>query len=77
MARYVATVDLWDAGNREALDSGALVLQPGQWIRAGQDALSRFYRHNRATGHVVAFHGPRGRATRQMRGYIASGKGRA
>lgn len=73
MARYLPAVDLWHAPTREALDAGRLSLQPGQWIKAGPGPLSRFYRHNPATGHVVAFHGPHGAATRKMRAYIASG----
>lgn len=73
MARYQTAPDLWDAATRARLDAGTLQLQPGQWIRLG-DMLSRFYRHNPATGHVVAFHGPKGKATRQMREYVAAGK---
>lgn len=71
MARYVAAPDLWDASTRADLDAGRLTLQPGQWVRLG-DQISRFYRHNPATGHVVAFHGPR--ATRKMSAYVAAGR---
>lgn len=71
MARYQKAPDLWDPTTREALDAGKLVLQPGQWVQLGPDMLSRFYRHNPATGHVVAFHGPNGAATRKLRAYVA------
>lgn len=70
MARFQTAPDLWDEATRAALDAGTLILQPGQWVRLG-DMLSRFYRHNRATGHIVAFHGPRGLATRKLREYVA------
>lgn len=70
MARFQPAPDLWDADTRAALDAGTLQIQPGNWIRLG-DMLSRFYRHNPATGHVVAFHGPRGAATRKLREYVA------
>lgn len=73
MARYTPAPDLWHAPTREALDAGRLTLQPGQWIKCGPGPLSRFYRHNPATGHVVAFHGPAPHATRKLRAYVASG----
>jgi hypothetical protein len=77
MAKYLPTVDLWNAANREALDAGTLKLQPGQWIKCGGHTLSRFYRHNPRGGHIVAFHGEPGNqaiATRKMREYVASGR---
>lgn len=71
MARFQPAPDIWNPATRAALDSGALTLQPGQWIRLGDGGqLSRFYRHNPATGHIVAFHGLRGAATRKMREYV-------
>ena len=73
MGRFVKAPDLWDAATRAALDAGTLRLQPGQWIKCGPGHLSRFYRHNPATGHVVAFHGPAPMATRKLRAYLASG----
>lgn len=75
MARFQTAPDLWDADTRAALDAGILVLQPGQWFRLGAGGqLSRFYRHNPATGHVVAFHGRNGWATRKMREYVKAGR---
>lgn len=73
MARYIPAPNLWDAATRAALDAGTLRLQPGQWIKLGEGGgaiRSRFYRHNPATGHVTAFHGPAGAATRKMREYV-------
>lgn len=71
MAKFQPAVDLWDNDTRAALDAGTLRLQPGQWIRTGSVELSRFYSHNPATGHVVAFHGPDGIATRKLRQFVA------
>lgn len=72
MARFIPAPDLWNPDTRAALDAGRLTLQPGQWIRLGEGGqLSRFYRHNMATGHVVAFHGREGWATRKLRAYVA------
>jgi len=70
MAQFQKAPNLWDAATREALDAGTLKLQPGNWINL-DGMMSRFYRHNPATGHVVAFHGPKGGATRKMRAYVA------
>lgn len=72
MARFIPAPDLWNPDTRAALDSGALTLQPGQWIKTGEGPLSRFYRHNAATGHVVAFHGGKGWATRKFRAYVGA-----
>lgn len=65
MARFVKAPDIWAMD-----DSERAKLQPGQWVRLGESGqLSRFYRFNAATGHVVAFHGPH--PTRKLRQYIA------
>lgn len=73
MARFIPAPDLWNPATRAALDAGTLTLQPGQWIKLGDGGqLSRFYRHNPATGHVVAFHGRDGWATRKLRAYVES-----
>ena len=45
--RYLPTLDLWAPGMTEALYSGALKLQRGQWVRCGQERPSRFVRANR------------------------------
>ncbi len=42
--RYTRTIDLWDSATSQAIHSGQLKLQPGQWIRCGSDNLSRFVR---------------------------------
>lgn len=70
MARFIPAPDLWNPDTRAALDSGALRLQPGQWIKCGPGPLSRFYSHNPATGHVTAFHGSGAWATRKLRAYV-------
>ena len=65
MAKFVPTPDIWTLD-----DTARAALQPGQWIKCGDSphGLSRFYRFNPATGHVVAFHGPN--ATRKLRAYV-------
>jgi hypothetical protein len=52
--KYLPTIDLWNPGMTEALYSGALKLQRGQWVRCGQAAPSRFIRANR--NHIWAVH---------------------
>jgi hypothetical protein len=42
--RYTTAIDLWDYHVAEAVYSGKLKLQPGQWVRCGSDNLSRFVR---------------------------------
>jgi hypothetical protein len=64
MAKFSAPVDIWNLD-----DSERAKLQPGQWIKCGDNPhLSRFLRFNPATGHVLAFHGPN--ATRQFREFL-------
>lgn len=71
MARFVKAPDIWAMD-----DSERAKLQPGQWVRLGESGqLSRFYRFNAATGHVVAFHGPN--PTRKLRQYVAGEKAAA
>lgn len=57
MAKYVKAIDVWAYG--EAIMSGQIKLQPGQWIKLGDDneKLSRFHHANK--GHITAFHYPR------------------
>jgi len=40
--RFQSTIDLWADGVIDALHSGALRLQPGQWVRCGNARASRF-----------------------------------
>jgi len=47
--KYLPTIDLWAAGMTEALYSGALRLQRGQWVRCGQAKPSRFVRATRSS----------------------------
>jgi len=42
--KYLPTIDLWSSGIIDALHSGALRLQRGQWVRCGQERPSRFVR---------------------------------
>ena len=42
--KYLPTIDLWSSGIIDALHTGALKLQRGQWVRCGQERPSRFVR---------------------------------
>lgn len=42
MAKYIKTIDLWDQTNVDAVVSGALKLQRGQWVTCGTGPKSRF-----------------------------------
>jgi hypothetical protein len=57
MAKYIKAIDIWAYG--EAVMSGQIKLQPGQWVRLGpdNDKLSRFHHANKS--HICAFHYPR------------------
>ena len=41
--RYLETINLWAPGITEALRSGQLKLQRGQWVRCGSVHPSRFF----------------------------------
>jgi hypothetical protein len=46
--KFAPILDLWDNGVQDALYSGALRLQRGQWIKCGKDSRpSRFVRANK------------------------------
>ena len=52
--KYIKAIDLWTYG--DAVRSGQLKLQSGQWIRLGPDGqLSRFRRATK--NYIEAFHG--------------------
>ena len=57
MAKYIKALDIWAYG--DAVRTGQIKLQKGQWIRLGDDNknLSRF--HSANPGHIRAFHYPR------------------
>lgn len=40
--KYTKAVDLWNISNLEAVVSGKLKLQRGQWVRCGNSRPSRF-----------------------------------
>jgi hypothetical protein len=62
--KYLPKIDVWAPGITEALRSGALRLQPGQWIECGTGSRkyghypSRFSHVTRGGGIIVAYHGP-------------------
>lgn len=52
--KYIKAIDLWTYG--DAVRSGQLRLQSGQWVRLGPDGqLSRFRRATK--NYIEAFHG--------------------
>jgi len=61
--KYLPTIDLWSSGIIDALHSGALRLQRGQWVRSGQERPSRFVRATPAS--IWAIH-PRPGQDRQF-----------
>lgn len=40
--KYLPAIDLWDNATQQAVLSGQIKLQSGQWVRCGSDKLSRF-----------------------------------
>jgi len=70
--RFRRTVDLWQPGTLEALRSGRLRLQTGQWVRCGQQRPSRFVAVKRS-GVIWAVHpeGSRGVTNDRFRALIA------
>jgi hypothetical protein len=56
MAKYIKAIDVWDYS--DAIMSGQIKLQTGQWVKLGKDnkKLSRFHHANRF--HITAFHYP-------------------
>jgi hypothetical protein len=69
MARYIKAIDAWQYG--EAIRNGQIKLQPGQWIRLGENGtLSRYYKTNGSV--ITAFHYPN--ATKRFRQYVAATK---
>jgi len=73
MAKYLPAVDLWKTATHDAVISGRLKLQPGQWIRCGSDQLSRFVAL-RPSGTIWAVHpdGERGVSMSRLRQLISS-----
>lgn len=57
MAKYIKAIDIWAYG--DAVRTGQIKLQKGQWVRLGPDNenLSRF--HSANPGHIRAFHYPK------------------
>lgn len=58
--RYLPTIDIDAAGISDALRSGQLRLQCGQWIRCGLRKASRFVRASSTTVYAVHPTGPFG-----------------
>lgn len=57
---YLPTLDLWNTATHNAVVSGQIKLQVGQWVRCGSPHLSRFVKVTEG-GSIWAVH-PRGAA---------------
>lgn len=55
--RFLKTLQLWDTGLIEAIKSGQLKLQVGQWVQCGQGEKSRYISHTKHTINLVHFQG--------------------
>jgi len=40
--KFLPAINLWDNATQQAVISGQIKLQVGQWVRCGSDKLSRF-----------------------------------
>jgi hypothetical protein len=60
--KYLKTINLWESSMSDAILSGQLKLQCGQWVQCGQGKRSRFVRTNGKTIHVAHWQGT-GKAT--------------
>lgn len=40
--KFLPALNLWDHATQQAVISGQIKLQTGQWVRCGSDRLSRF-----------------------------------
>lgn len=58
MARFLPTINMWDAQTQTRVLSGELQLQPGQWIQCGPGPKSR-YSGVTSGGTIVATHAER------------------
>jgi hypothetical protein len=57
--RYLPAIDVWQPGISDALQSGQLRLQPGQWIKCGTNEKGRCSRFAYASkGYIRAYHYP-------------------
>ena len=68
--KFIKALDVWTYG--EAIRTGQIKLQPGQWVRLGQDGqLSRFHHTNGKS--ITAFHGETpAAASRKFSAYCAA-----
>lgn len=55
--RYLKTLDLWENSTQTAILSGQIRLQAGQWVKCGDEKLSRFVR---STGRSLWVAHPQG-----------------
>ena len=62
--KFISPPDLWDQETSEAVFSGKLKLQRGQWVRCGSNRLSRFIKVTATSIWAVHPEGAKG-VTRQ------------
>ncbi len=64
--RYTKTVDLWDHNTAHMVRTGQLKLQAGQWVKCGQEKLSRFVKIE-DSGVIVAAHPQDGNTSKRFK----------
>lgn len=57
MAIYQKPLDLWCENTTRGILSGAVKIQPGQWVKCGGGPLSRYVSHDPAAGTFNVVHG--------------------
>jgi hypothetical protein len=55
--RFLPTIDLWASGIQQAIQSGQIKLQVGQWVQCGQGEKSRYLGHTKHTFDCVHWQG--------------------
>lgn len=66
MAKFIKSPNLWNQETVQAIKSGALVLQPGQWVHCGNEEghKSRFVRYKPESDTFDCVHYPTGKKFR-------------
>lgn len=65
--KYVKAIDIW--AYADAIRSGQIKLQKGQWVRLGPNGTLSRYHHSNGS-NITAFHYPN--ATKKFRAYEAA-----
>jgi len=55
--KYLKTLNVWDHSIQQAIKSGQIKLQVGQWLSCGNGRKSRYVSHTKHTMNVVHWQG--------------------